>query len=107
MTCDTHAQWIAHKARQPGWWQWARDYARECETDGSGQWVGIVSKVRALLGDFRPAPEEAKEWHIDLSLDERIALSGQERQGLTWKARDEKGTAEKNPKPMRGSRRLP
>ena len=65
--------------------QWARSYARECEADDSGQWAGLVAKVRALLGDFRPSPEEAKEWHIDLSLDERIALAGQERQGLTWK----------------------
>ena len=106
MTCDEHAEWIAHKARQPGWWQWARDYARECEACNSGQLAGIVSKVRALLGDFRPSPEEAKEWHIDLSLDERIALAGQERQGLR-KARDEYGSVEENRKPMRGSRRLP
>lgn len=106
MTCDEHATWIAHKARQPGWWQWARDYARECEACDSGQWAGIVSKVRALLGDFRPSPEEAKEWHIDLSLDERIALAAQERQGLR-KARDEYGAVEENRKPVRGSRRLP
>ena len=106
MTCNEHAQWIAHKARQPGWWQWARHYGRECEACESGQWAGIVSKVRALLGDFRPSPEEAKEWHIDLSLEERIALAAQERQGLR-KPKDEYGTAEKNPKPMRGSRRLP
>ena len=106
MTCDEHAEWIAQKARQPGWWQWARDYARECEADESGQSAGIVSKVRALLGDFRPAPEEAREWHIGLSLDERIALAAQERQGLR-KARDEYGAVEENPKPMRGSRRLP
>ena len=104
--CDSHAEWIAQKAREPGWWQWARDYARECEACDSGQWAGIVSKVRALLGDFRPSPEEAKGWHIDLSLDERIALAAQERQGLR-KPKDEYGTAEKNPKPMRGSRRLP
>ena len=106
MTCDEHAEWIAHKARQPGCWQWARDYARECEACNSGQWAGIVSKVRALLGDFRPSPEEAKEWHIDLSLEERIALAGQERQGRR-KPKDEKGTAEKIPKPVRGSRRVP
>ena len=90
----------------PGWWQEMRQKAREYEACDSGQWAGIVSKVRALLGDFRPSPEEAKEWHIDLSLDERIALAGQERQGLR-KPKDEYGTAEKNPKPMRGSRRLP
>lgn len=104
--CDSHAQWIAQKAREPGWWQWARDYARECEADESGQWAGIVSKVRALLGDYRPSPEEAKEWHIALSLDERIALARQERQGLR-KARDEYGAVEENRKPVRGSRRLP
>ena len=85
MTCDELAQDIAAKARMPGWWQEMRQKARECEADESGQWAGIVSKVRALLGDFRPSPEEAKEWHIDLSLDERIALAGRERQGLTWK----------------------
>ena len=79
MTCDELAQDIAAKARMPGWWQWARHYTRQCEADESGQWAGIVSKVRALLGDFRPSPEEAKEWHIDLSLDERIALAGRER----------------------------
>ena len=106
MTCDEHAQWIAHKARQPGWWQWARNYARECEADESGVYAGLVDKVRALLAGFRPAPEEAKEWHIDLSLEERIALAAQERQGLR-KARDEYGTAEETRKPMRGSRRLP
>ena len=106
MTCDEHADWIAAEARKPGLWQWARDYARECEACDSGQWAGIVSKVRALLGDFRPSPEEAKEWHIDLSLDERIALAGRERQGLR-EARDEYGTAEETRKPMRGSRRLP
>ncbi len=105
MTCDEHAEWIAHKARQPGWWQWARDYARECEACNSGQWAGIVSKVRALLCDFRPSPEEAKEWHIDLSLEERIALAAQSK-GLR-KARDECGAVEENRKPMRGSRRLP
>ena len=104
--CDSHAQWIAQKARETGWWQWARDYARECEACDSGQWAGIVSKVRALLGDFRPSPEEAKEWHIDLSLAERIALAGQERQGLR-KARDEYGAVEENRKPVRGSRRVP
>jgi len=27
VTCDEHAEWIAQKAREPGWWQWARDYA--------------------------------------------------------------------------------
>ena len=85
MTCDEHATWIAHKARQPGWWQWARDYARECEADDSCQWVGIVDKVRSLLGDFRPAPGESKAWHLELSLEDRIALAAQERQGLTWK----------------------
>ena len=106
MTCDDLADWIAHIARQPGRWQWARDYARECEACDSGQWAGIVSKVRALLGDFRPSPEEAKEWHIELSLAERIALAGQERQGLR-KARDEYGAVEENRKPVRGSRRLP
>ena len=106
MTCDELAQDIAAKARMPGWWQWARHYTRQCEACESGQWAGIVSKVRALLGDFRPSPEEAKEWHIDLSLEERIALAAQERQGLR-KPKDEYGTAEKNPKPMRGSRRLP
>ena len=106
MTCDELAQDIAAKARMPGWWQWARDYARECEACDSGQWAGIVSKVRALLGDFRPSPEEAKEWHIDLSLEERIALAGQERQVLR-KARDEYGSGEENRKPMRGSGRLP
>ena len=106
MTCDELAQDIAAKARMPGWWQEMRQKARECEACDSGQWAGIVSKVRALLGDFRPSPEEAKEWHIELSLDERIALAAQERQGLR-KPKDEKGTAEKNPKPMRGSRRLP
>ena len=90
----------------PGWWQEMRQKARECEACDSGQWAGIVSKVRALLGDFRPSPEEAKEWHIDLSLDERIALAGQERQGLR-KARYEYGAVEKNQKPVRGSRRLP
>ena len=67
----------------PGWWQEMRQKARECEACDSGQWAGIVSKVRALLGDFRPSSEEAKEWHIDLSLDERIALAGQEKQGLS------------------------
>ena len=106
MTCDDLAEWIAHKARQPGWWQYARQRATEAEADESGQWRGLRAKVRALLGDFRPSPEEAKEWHIDLSLDERIALARQERQGLR-KPKDEYGTAEKNPKPMRGSRRLP
>ena len=104
--CDTHATWIAHKARLPGWWQEMRQKARQCEVDESGQWAGIVSKVRALLGDFRPSPEEAKEWHIDLSLDERIALAGRERQGLRT-ARDEYGAVEENRKPVRGSRRLP
>ena len=106
MTCDEYADYIAQKAREPGWWQWARHYTRECEACDSGQWAGIVSKVRALLGDFRPSPEEAKEWHIELSLAERIALAGQERHGLR-KPKDEYGTAEKNPKPVRGSRRLP
>ena len=104
--CESHAEWIAHEARQPGRWQWARDYARECEACDSGQWAGIVSKVRALLGDFRPSPEEAKEWHIDLSLDERIALARQEKQGLR-KAGDEYGAFEENRKPVRGSRRVP
>ena len=106
MTCDELAQDIAAKARMPGWWQEMRQYARECEADESGQWAGIVSKVRALLGDFRPSPEEAKEWHIGLSLDERTALARQERQGLR-KARDEYGAVEENRKPVRGSRRLP
>ena len=106
MTCDELAQDIAAKARMPGWWQHARQRATEAEADDSGQWRGLREKVRALLGDFRPSPEEAKEWHIEFSLDERIALAGQERQGLR-KPKDEYGTAEKNPKPMRGSRRLP
>ena len=106
MKCDEHAQWIAQKAREPGWWQWARNYARECEACDSGQWVGIVSKVRALLGDFRPSPEEAKEWHIDLSLEERIALAGEQSKGLR-KPKDEQGSVEENRKPMRGSGRLP
>ena len=106
MTCDEHAQWIAHKARQPGWWQYARAQARECEADDSGVYVGLLAKVRELLGDFRPAPEEAKAWHINLSLDERIALAAQERQGLR-KPKDEYGTAEQDHRPMRGSRRLP
>ena len=104
--CDTHADWIATEARKPGMWQWARQYGRECEADDSGAYVGLVAKVRALLGDFRPSPEEAKEWHIELSLDERIALAAQERQGLR-KARNEYGAVEENRKPMRGSRRLP
>lgn len=77
MTCDEHADWIAEVARKPGMWQWARHYARECEADDSGQWAGIVDKVRQRLGDFRPAPGEARPWHIDLTLDERIALAGQ------------------------------
>lgn len=106
MTCDQHADWIATEARKPGLWQWARSYARECEADDSGQWAGLVAKVRERLGDFRPSPEEAKEWHIDLSLDERIALAGRERQGLR-KPKDEYGSVEENRKPMRGSRRLP
>ena len=104
--CDEMAQDIAAKARMPGWWQYARAQARECEADDSGVYVGLLAKVRALLGDFRPSPEEAKEWHIDLSLEERIALAAQERQGLR-KARDEYGSVEENRKPMRGSRRLP
>ena len=104
--CDTHADWIATEARKPGLWQWARDYGRECEADESGVYAGLVDKVRALLAGFRPAPEEAKEWHIDLSLGERIALAGQERQGPR-KATDEYGSGEENRKPMRGSRRLP
>lgn len=104
--CDEHAAYIAWLARQPGWWQYARTQARECEADDSGVYVGLLAKVRALLGDFRPSPEEAKEWHIGLSLDERIALAGRERQGLR-KARDEHGTAEQDHRPMRGSRRLP
>ena len=104
--CDEMAQDIAAKARMPGWWQYARAQARECEADESGVYAGLVDKVRALLAGFRPAPEEAKEWHIDLSLDERIALARQEKQGLR-KPKDEYGNAEKNPKPMRGSRRLP
>ena len=103
VTCDELAQDIAAKARMPGWWQEMRQKARECEACDSGQWAGIVSKVRALLGDFRPSPEEAKEWHIALSLDERIALAGRERQGLSC----EHGAVEENRKPMRGSRRLP
>jgi len=82
VTCDEQAYWIATEARKAGLWQWARSYARECEADDSGQWAGLVAKVRALLGDFRPSPEEAKEWHIDLSLEERIALAGRERRGL-------------------------
>ncbi len=106
MTCDELAQDIAAKARMPGWWQEMRQKARECEACYTGQWAGIVSKVRALLGDFRPSPEEAKEWHIELSLDERIALAGRERQGLR-KPKDEYGAVEENRKPMRGSRRLP
>ena len=106
MKCDEYADWIAHIARQPGWWQYARQRATEAEADDSGQWVGLRDKVRGLLGDFRPSPEEAKEWHIELSLDERIALARQERQGLR-KARDEHGTAEQDHRPMRGSRRLP
>lgn len=76
--CDEMAQDIAAKARMPGWWQYARAQARECEADDSGVYVGLLAKVRALLGDFRPSPEEAKEWHIDLSLEERIALAGRE-----------------------------
>lgn len=80
--CDEMAQDIAAKARMPGWWQYARAQARECEADDSGVYVGLLAKVRALLGDFRPSPEEAREWHIDLSLEERIALAAQERQGL-------------------------
>ena len=106
MTCDELAQDIAAKARMPGWWQEMRQKARQCEADESDQWAGIVSKVRALLGDFRPSPEEVKEWHIELSLDERIALAGRERQGLR-KARDEYGAVEENRKPVRGSRRVP
>ncbi len=106
MTCDELAQDIAAKARMPGWWQYARQRATEAEADDSGQWVGLRDKVRGLLVDFRPSPEEAKGWHIDLSLDERIALAGQERQGLR-KARDEYGAVEANRKPVRGSRRLP
>ncbi len=99
MKCDEYADWIAHKARQPGWWQWARHYTRQCEADESGQWAGIVSKVRALLGDFRQSPEEAMEWHIELSLDERIALAGQERQGLSR----EKAQDQDKPRAARGS----
>ena len=106
MTCDEYADYIAHMARQPGWWQHARQRATEAEADDSGQWRGLREKVRALLGDFRPAPEEAKEWHFDLSLEERIALAGEQSKGLR-KARYEYGAVEKNPKPMRGSRRLP
>ena len=103
MTCDDLADWIAHIARQPGWWQYARQRSTEAEADDSGQWRGLREKVRALLGDFRPSPEEAKEWHIALSLDERIALAGRERQGLSC----EHGAVEENRKPVRGSRRLP
>ena len=106
MTCDEYADYIAHMARQPGWWQHARQRATEAEADDSGQWRGLREKVRALLGDFRPSPEEAKEWHIELSLDERIALAAQERQGLR-KARYECGAVEENRKPVRGGRRLP
>lgn len=106
MTCDEYADYIAQKAREAGRWQWAREVATESEADDSGQWRGLREKVRALLGDFRPSPEEAKEWHIDLSLDERIALAGQERQGLR-RARDEYGAVEENRKPVRGSRRVP
>ena len=82
MTCDELAQDIAAKARMPGWWQYARHLATKAEADDYGQWMGLRAKVRQLLGDFRPSPEEAKEWHIDLSLDERIALAGREKQGL-------------------------
>lgn len=106
MKCDDMADWIAHIARQPGWWQYARQRATEAEADESGQWRGLRNKVRALLGDFRPSPEEAKEWHIELSLEERIALAAQERQGLR-KARYEYGAVEENRRPVRGSRRLP
>ncbi len=106
MKCDEHAAYIAWLARQPGWWQYARAQARECEADDSGIYVGLLAKVRELLGDFRPSPEEAKEWHIDLSLEERIALAGRERQGLR-KARYEYGAVEENRKPVRGGRRLP
>lgn len=100
--CDTHADWIATEARKPGMWQWARQYGRECEADDSGAYVGLVAKVRALLGDFRPSPEEAKEWHIELSLDERIALAAQERQGLS---RERSYEEDRKPEPRR--RRLP
>lgn len=50
MTCDEQADWIATEARKPGLWQWARSYARECEADDSGQWAGLVAKVRERLG---------------------------------------------------------
>jgi len=100
--CDEMAQDIAAKARMPGWWQYARAQARECEADDSGVYVGLLAKVRALLGDFRPSPEEAKEWHIDLSLEERIALAAQERQGLS---RERSYEEDRKPEPRR--RRLP
>ena len=74
--CDEMAQDIAAKARMPGWWQYARAQARECEADDSGVYVGLLAKVRAPLGDFRPAPEEAKARHNSLSLEERIARAG-------------------------------
>jgi hypothetical protein len=63
-------------------WQWARSYARECEADDSGAYVGLLDKVRERLGDFRPAPGEARPWHEETTLEERIALAAKEKQGL-------------------------
>lgn len=100
--CDAHADWIAAVARKPGMWQWAREYGRECEADDSGAYVGLVDKVRQRLGNFRPAPGEARPWHIDLSLEERIALAGRERQGL--RRSDEDGAYEQDQKQKRGRR---
>lgn len=100
--CEEHAHWIAETAKKPGMWQWARHYGRECEADDSGVYVGLVEKVRALLGDFRPAPEEAKEWFVELSLDERIAEAAKEKQGL--KRSDENGAYEQDQKQKRGRR---
>ena len=43
----------------------------------------VITMIAHPCGSTPEFPEEAKEWHIDLSLDERIALAGQERQGLS------------------------
>lgn len=100
--CDEHADWIAAVARKPGMWQWAREYARECEADDSGVYVGLLDKVRERLGDFRPAPGEARPWHEETTLEERIALAAQEKQGL--RRSDEDRAYEQDQKQKRGRR---
>lgn len=57
---ETHLAHLTRLAMKPGWWQFARQQARELEPLFPGIAQGVAAAVKAA--GYRPPLEERGEW---------------------------------------------